>query len=96
MTTYLRKSKLTYLSLLAVAVPNTPTWSPKVAIVMIVCNIIAIAIGKFTIKYPSEGPAMPSPALFGGFGLPAVIGTTSFGHLIGAGAILGLANLGVL
>lgn len=92
---YLRKPKLAYLSLLA-AVPHTPAWSPKVAAVMIICNIIAIAIGKFTIKYPSEGPQMPSPALFGGFGLPAVIGTTSFGHLIGAGAILGLANLGVL
>lgn len=86
---------MAYLSLLA-AVPNTLTWSPTVAIVMIVCNIIAIAIGKFTIKYPSEGPAMPSPNLFGGFGLPAVLGTTSLGHLIGAGAILGLANLGVL
>ncbi|MEM6436384.1 MAG: photosystem I reaction center subunit PsaK [Cyanobacteria bacterium P01_D01_bin.115] len=86
---------MAYISLLA-AVPNTLTWSPTVAIVMIVCNIIAIAIGKFTIKYPSEGPAMPSPKFFGGFGLPAVLGTTSLGHLIGAGAILGLSNLGVL
>ncbi|MEM1291428.1 MAG: photosystem I reaction center subunit PsaK [Cyanobacteria bacterium P01_E01_bin.43] len=86
---------MAYISLLA-AVPNTLTWSPTVAIVMIVCNIIAIAIGKFTIKYPNEGPAMPSPNLFGGFGLPAVLGTTSLGHLIGAGAILGLSNLGVL
>ena len=86
---------MAYLALMA-AVPNTLTWSPTVAIVMIVCNIIAIAIGKFTIKYPNEGPAMPSPNLFGGFGLPAVLGTTSLGHLIGAGAILGLSNLGVL
>ncbi len=93
---YLRKRKLAYFSLLAVAAPSTLEWSPKVAIVMIVCNILAIAIGKFTIKYPNEGPAMPSPNLFGGFGLPAVIGTTCFGHVLGAGAILGLANLGVL
>lgn len=93
---YLRKPKLTYLALLAVAVPSSYEWSPKVAIVMIICNILAIAIGKFTIKYPSEGPAMPSPSLFGGFSLPAVIGTASFGHVLGAGAILGLANLGVL
>lgn len=63
---------------------------------MIVCNIIAIAIGKFSIQYPSEGPALPSPAMFGGMGLPALIGTTSLGHLLGAGAILGLANLGAL
>jgi len=86
---------LIYLSLLA-TVPATPEWSPKVAVVMVLCNILAIAIGKFTIKYPSEGPALPSPAMFGGMGLPALLGTTSFGHLIGAGAILGLANLGVL
>ncbi|MEM6715336.1 MAG: photosystem I reaction center subunit PsaK, partial [Cyanobacteria bacterium P01_C01_bin.147] len=56
---------MTYLALLAVAVPSSYEWSPKVAIVMIICNILAIAIGKFTIKYPSEGPAMPSPSLFG-------------------------------
>jgi len=77
-------------------VPHTPSWSPKVAAVMIVCNILAIAFGKLTIKYPSAPPAMPSPSLFGNFGLPAVLATASFGHLIGAGVILGLANLGVL
>jgi photosystem I subunit 10 len=78
------------------AVPTTLSWSPKVAAVMIVCNIVAIAFGKFTIKYPNAGPAMPSPNLFGGFGLPAVLGTASLGHLLGAGVILGLANLGAL
>ncbi|MEB3251644.1 MAG: photosystem I reaction center subunit PsaK [Cyanobacteriota bacterium] len=83
------------LPILAV-VPTTLSWSPKVAAVMIVCNILAIAFGKFTIKYPNAGPAMPSPNLFGGFGLPAVLGTASLGHLLGAGVILGLANLGAL
>ncbi|MBU6228568.1 MAG: photosystem I reaction center subunit PsaK [Cyanobacteria bacterium REEB459] len=77
-------------------VPTTLTWSPKVAIVMVVCNILAIAFGKLTIKYPSAPPALPASSLFGGFGLPALLGTTSFGHLLGAGVILGLANLGAL
>ncbi|NEQ31102.1 MAG: photosystem I reaction center subunit PsaK [Leptolyngbya sp. SIO4C5] len=86
---------MTYLSLLA-AVPPTPEWSPKIAIVMIVCNIIAIAIGKLTIKYPSADPQLPSPELFGGMGLPALLATTSFGHLLGVGAILGLTNAGAL
>lgn len=81
---------------LLAAVPTTLEWSPKVAVVMVVCNILAIALGKFTIKYPNSGPAMPSPNLFGGFGLPAVLGTASLGHLIGAGVILGLANVGAL
>lgn len=86
---------MSYISLLA-AVPHTPEWSPKIAIVMILCNVLAIAFGRLTIKYPSADPQLPSPALFGGMGLPALLGTTSFGHLIGAGVILGLANLGVL
>ncbi len=82
--------------LLAATVPNTPTWSPKIAIVMVLCNVLAIAIGKATMQMPSEGPQLPSPALFGGMGLPALLATTSFGHLIGTGVILGLANLGAL
>ena len=87
---------MTYATLLAATVPSTLEWSPKIAFVMIICNIIAIAIGKAKIKYPSEGPGLPSPALFGGFGLPAVLATTSFGHILGAGVILGLASMGAL
>ena len=82
--------------ILAADVARTVEWSPNVAFVMIACNILAAAFGKLTIKYPNAGPATPVPALFGGFGWPAVLATTSFGHLLGAGAILGLANVGVL
>ncbi|MFM1842926.1 MAG: photosystem subunit [Cyanobacteriota bacterium] len=81
---------------LAVAVPPTLEWSPKVAGVMIACNILAIAFGKLTIKKPSVGTPMPAANFFGGFGLGAVLGTTSFGHILGAGVILGLANMGIL
>lgn len=88
---------MTSLTLLAaVSVPSTVQWSPKVAIVMIVCNIIAIAFAKYTMKNPNAEPALPSPEFFGGMGLPALLGSTSFGHLLGAGAILGLANIGAL
>ena len=87
---------MTYLTLLAAAAPNTVSWSPKVAFVMIACNIVAIAFGRLTMKNPSAGPKLPSPALFGGMGLPALLGTTSLGHLLGAGVILGLANAGAL
>lgn len=82
-------------TLLAVA-PRAIDWSPSVAAVMIVCNILAIAIAKFTIKNPSAPPEMPASNFFGGFGLPAVVGSTCFGHILGAGAILGLSNMGVL
>ncbi|MGL5509066.1 MAG: photosystem I reaction center subunit PsaK [Microcoleaceae cyanobacterium] len=84
------------LPLFAAVVPPTIEWSPKVAIIMILCNILAIAFGKFTIKYPNVGPAMPSSNLFGGFGVGAVLGTTSFGHILGAGVILGLAYMGAI
>lgn len=87
---------MTYLTLLAATAPSTVSWSPKVAIVMIACNIVAIAIGKFTIKNQSAGPALPSSAMFGGMGLPALLGTTSLGHVLGAGVILGLASAGAL
>jgi len=81
--------------LLAV-VPVSVEWNPTIAAIMIVCNILAIAFGKLTIQKPSEGPAMPASNMFGGFGVGAVLGTTSFGHILGAGVILGLSNLGLL
>lgn len=78
--------------------PTTVSWSPNVAIVMIVCNLLAIVIGRYAIQKRGVGPSLPVelPALFTGFGLPELLATTSFGHLLGAGAILGLANAGVL
>ena len=84
-----------HLSLLAVT-GTSVAWSPKVALVMILCNVLAIAIGKFKIAQPSVGPALPSPEMFGGMGLPALLATTSFGHVLGAGVILGLASTGAL
>lgn len=85
-----------FMTTLLAAVPPTPAWSPQIGFVMILCNVLAIALGKFTIKYQNAGPELPASNLFGGFGLPALLATTSFGHIIGAGAILGLTRLGVL
>ncbi len=87
---------MTDLMLLAVAIPRTIGWGPQVAIVMILCNIAAIAIGKSAMKEQTAGPALPSPEFFGGMGLPAVLAVTSLGHIMGVGAILGLANVGIL
>ncbi len=80
-------------TLLATA-PTPLEWTPTVGIIMIIANIIAIAFGKFTIQYPSAAPAAPAPNFFGGFGLPAILATTAFGHILGAGIILGLHNIG--
>ena len=81
--------------LLAIA-PAAVSWSPKVGLVMIVANVIAIGIGKATIKYPNEGAQLPSPAMFGGMSHASLLATTSFGHVLGMGAILGLAARGVI
>ena len=76
--------------------PATITWSPKVALVMILCNVIAIAIGKATIQKPNEGLQLPSANFFGGLSHGAMLGTMSLGHILGIGAIQGLASRGVL
>jgi photosystem I subunit X len=76
--------------------PAVVSWTPKVGLVMILCNVVAIAIGKATIKYPNEGPSLPNSSFFGGFGYGALLGTTSLGHIIGIGAIQGLAASGAL
>jgi len=83
-------------SVLMTAAPRVANWSPTIAIVMILCNVAAIAFGKLTINQQNAGPELPSSNLFGGFGLPALLGVTSFGHILGAGVILGLSNMGVL
>ncbi|MGB3535075.1 MAG: photosystem I reaction center subunit PsaK [Microcoleaceae cyanobacterium] len=81
-------------------VPYTPQWSPKVAAIMITCNLFAIAIGFYAIPKASrgKGPDLPVqlPGLFAGFGVTELLATASLGHLLGAGMILGLANAGLL
>ena len=39
----------------ASTVPATFEWSPKCAVVMIACNILAYAIARATIRKPTEG-----------------------------------------
>ena len=84
---------LTHLCAIA---PATVSWSPIDALVMIRCNVVAIMVGKATIKHPNVGAALPNASFFGGMGHAALLGTTSLGHIIGIGAIQGLAARGVL
>ncbi|MBE9076761.1 photosystem I reaction center subunit PsaK [Romeria aff. gracilis LEGE 07310] len=83
---------------LAQTPPPTPEWSFSVALVMIACNLFAIAIGRYAIQNPGKGPRLPFtlPGLFEGFGVPELLATTSLGHILGAGMILGLGNAGLL
>ena len=85
-----------YLPSLLAVTPSTVEWSPKVALVMIICNVIAIAIRSYRIKQKNVGLGLPSAELFGGMVHGAMLACTSLGHIIGAGPILGLSTLGVL
>ncbi|MBF2097838.1 MAG: photosystem I reaction center subunit PsaK [Gloeomargaritaceae cyanobacterium C42_A2020_066] len=78
--------------------PVTASWSVGTALIMITCNLFAVAIGFYAIQKKGVGPALPvaMPGLFTGFGIPELLGTASLGHLLGAGMILGLSNAGLL
>ncbi len=86
------------LVLAAHSTPSTIDWNPSVALVMIMCNLFAIAIGRYAIQQSGKGPDLPvpKPEVWTNFGLPELLATTSLGHILGAGMILGLSNAGVL
>jgi photosystem I subunit 10 len=65
---------------------------------MISACLFAVSIGRYAIQKRGVGPKLPveTPALFEGFGLPELLATLSFGHILGAGFILGLSNAGLL
>ena len=77
-------------------VPQTAEWSAKTASVMILSNLACISAGRYIIQAKGQGPALPGPVSALGINLPELIATTSLGHIIGAGAILGLGYLGIL
>ena len=80
-------------SLFAAFAVRSADWSPTIAGIMIASNLAAFAFGRATINKQNVGPAS---GLFLGMSLPALLASTSFGHLIGAGVILGLTNIGAL
>ncbi|MDJ1177908.1 photosystem I reaction center subunit PsaK [Roseofilum sp. BLCC_M91] len=74
----------------------TSEWSLNIGLIMIACNILAIAIGKFTIQQKGVGPGLPAGPFFGGMGMSELLATTSLGHILGAGVILGLSGTGAI
>ena len=83
---------------LLAAVPTTPIWSFNVALLMITANVFALVVARYGIKVKGVGPSLPValPGLFSGFGLAELLAVTSFGHVLGAGLILGLAQAGLV
>ena len=83
-------------TLLAVTDPVTFQWSPKCAVVMILCNVLAYAIARANIAQPNEGFELPNSHFYGGMSHASVVAANSLGHVLGIGSILGLAAWGVL
>nr|YP_009395130.1 photosystem I reaction center subunit X [Bryothamnion seaforthii]ARW63898.1 photosystem I reaction center subunit X [Bryothamnion seaforthii] len=75
--------------------PDNSLWSAKIGIIMVFCNLLSIGIGRYAIKMRGLGPSIP---VFGiqEFGLPELLATTSLGHVIGAGTIIGLKSIGII
>jgi photosystem I subunit X len=80
------------------AIPHTEPWGFGTALVMVISNLVAVAIGRFAIQNPGGGPgrSIGKPDLFRNFNLPELLATLSFGHILGVGFILGLTNAGVI
>lgn len=70
-------------------------WSIKVGLIMIISNLICIGIGRYAIKIRGLGPSIPILGLEG-LGLPELLATTSLGHIVGSGTIIGLRSINLL
>jgi photosystem I subunit X len=86
-------------NLIIAAIPHTEPWRLTTAIVMIICNLLAIAItfgsvqlrSKIRVANPDD-KSIPGR----GFGLPELFAAMSFGHVLGVGVVLGLTNIGII
>ena len=82
--------------LLLSVVPQTAVWSAKTASIMISSNIFCIAAGRYVIQVKGIGASLPLTGSFSNFTLPELLASTSLGHIVGSGTILGLSYLGFL
>ncbi|NP_050695.1 photosystem I subunit X (chloroplast) [Guillardia theta] len=82
--------------LLISLVPQTVAWSAKTSSIMILCNVLCIVSARYIIQNKNKGTALPLSGSFSTFGLPELLATTSLGHIIGSGTILGFSYIGLL
>lgn len=85
-----------FTSTLLAVVSRSPDWSLSIGLIMLATNVVAILFARLTVKYPKVGPSIPVLSDIAGLSLPALLAATSFGHILGAGVILGLTNTGTL
>jgi photosystem I subunit 10 len=79
------------------AIPHTEPWGFNTALVMIVSNLAAVAIGRFVRLRQianTEGSSAAPVGIGGSFNLSELL--ASFGHILGVGLVLGLTNVGAI
>jgi photosystem I subunit X len=74
-------------NLIIAAIPHTEPWGFNTALVMIICNLVAVAIAALNTKLT---PRLES------FNLSQLVAAMSFGHIVGVGFVLGLTNIGII
>ncbi|MDZ8186907.1 MAG: photosystem I reaction center subunit PsaK [Nostoc sp. ChiSLP02] len=77
--------------LAATSVPPTPVWTPTVGIIISLSSLIVLLLST-KIEKPLVGPKLPILPV----SVPTFIAAMAFGHVIGAGIVLGLTNIGRL
>jgi photosystem I subunit X len=82
-------------NLIIAAIPHTEPWRSMTALLMIICNLLAIAItfGLTKLDHRFAGNRLLS---VGEFGYAKLIAAMSFGHILGVGLVLGLTNIGII
>jgi photosystem I subunit X len=86
-------------NLIIAAIPHTEPWRLTTAILMIICNLMAIAITFGLVRLRSKiRVANPDDKsiLVRDFGLAELVTAMSFGHIMGVGVVLGLTNIGIV
>jgi photosystem I subunit X len=77
-------------NLIIAAIPHTEPWGFKTAFVMIVCNLVAAAVLWLNSYLNGNSALAPQ------FTLSELLATFSFGHIVGAGMVLGLTSIGTI
>ena len=84
------------LELLLAVTPQTTAWSAKVASVMIISNVLCIVSTRYVTQSKNANNSLSLNGSFNTLSLPELLASTSLGHIVGSGAILGLSYLSLL
>lgn len=84
------------LALLLAVTPQTATWSAKVASIMITSNVLCIVSTRYVTQAKNGNNSLSLAGSFATLSLPELLASTSLGHIVGSGIIIGLGYLSLL